>query len=166
MPASAAFKSQQREATCNRSHISTTRRASYSEIQIRNVYSESFALSTSCVIKPSVRFLLHRVRKRDYWKLDKLHTTKQLKFTIYHTIAEHFLVILHCGDCSLNNQIKITQQNLNESINVIYKFLNKIIRRMCCFKMRYIPWVWDWRMSGIDLIMTNFSHKCSQNSYQ
>lgn len=89
VPASAAFKSQHSEATCNHSHISTTRRASYSEIQIRNVYSESFTLSTSCVIKPSVRFLF--VGKRDYRKPDKLCTSKQLKITIHHTMAEHFL---------------------------------------------------------------------------
>lgn len=125
VPASAAFKSQQSEVTCNRSHISTTRRASCSEIQIRNVYSESFTLSTSCVIKPSVRFLLHFVGKRDYWKPDKLRTTKQLKITIHHTMAEKFLVIWRKGTCSLKIRFSVVRlQNLNESVIFMRCFIN------------------------------------------
>jgi len=132
VPASAAFKSQHSEATCNRSHISTTRRASYSEIQIRNVYSESFTLSTSCVIKPSVRFLLHFVGKRDYWKPDKLCTTKQLKITIHHTMAEHSLVIWRNGSCSLKiHSSDVRLQNLKYSIISMHCFINKLMRWIC-----------------------------------
>lgn len=132
VPASAAFKSQHSEATCNRSHISTTRRASYSEIQIRNVYSESFTLSTSCVIKPSVRFLLHFVGKRDYWKPDKLCTTKQLKITIHHTMGEHFLVIWRNGSCSLKIHFSdVRPQNLKESMTSMHYFVNELMRWIC-----------------------------------
>lgn len=167
VPASAAFKSQHSEATYNRSHISTTRRPFYSEIQIRNVYSESFTLSTSCVIKPSVRFLLHFVGKRDYWKPDKLCTTKQLNFTIHHTMAEHFLSIWRNGACSLKIHLSaLTLQNLNEITMAMHCFINELTRWICCFKMRYMPWVWHRGMSRIYFIVTNFGWRCIQPPYQ
>jgi hypothetical protein len=93
-PASAAFKSQQSETTCNRSHISTTRRASCSEIQIWNAFGESFTISTPHVIKPSVHFPLHLVHKRSYSRQPgelSAMSYQRPKINIYLTTGEHFL---------------------------------------------------------------------------